>query len=183
MERLATSPQLRRAAALSILAILAWVAAPLVLAPLEALSERRSAIASESALLDRLWRQDARRSALAAAAATSDAPVIVAEDRAVASALLQTRVESAAARQPDALRIESLSVVETQDRPGAPVALAVSFRATEGALYGFLAEIETRRPFLRVRELALSPALEGEGIRVLNARVVVSAVPLLRGAR
>ncbi|WP_082652720.1 type II secretion system protein GspM [Aureimonas sp. AU12] len=183
MERIAASPPLRRAAALAILASLAWLVAPLVLSPLAAFAERREAIASESTLLDRLWRQDARRAALTAAAGTPETPVIVADDRAAASALLQTRVETAAALLPEGLRIEALSAMETEDRPGTPVAMSVSFRATEGAFHAFLADIETRRPFLRVRELALNPALEADGTRVLNGSVVLSAVPLLRVSR
>lgn len=167
----------RRAAALSILALLLFLAAPLLAAPFSRFGERAEAIATETALLDRLGRLDRRRAAVASLAALADPPFLVAPDAGAALDALQARLVGIVS--PDTLRIESVAPLPREEKPGAPVEISVGFAATEAGLYAVLADLETRPPFVRVRVLAVKATLDEDGRRVIAGSAVLSAVPLL----
>ncbi len=178
-EHFLASPAARRIAALFLAGLLLWLVSPLVTGPWERWSQTREALAGEQALLERRERLDARRARIGALAARPDAPFLVAPDAATAAAHLSQRLLTAAPA--DALRIDSLGTDATDARPGAPVRATLSFTATQGGLYAFLADLETRPPFLRVDDLTVSPRREPDGGLVLSGTASISTVALMRG--
>jgi hypothetical protein len=176
--RLQNVPLVRRAGALALLAVAAWIVVPPLLGPLQGWRDGRIALEEESERLERAQRLAARRAAVVALADTTDAPFLVAPDAASATAGLAARVSGAAAG--DAMRITVDASPVIDDRPGAPVALRYRFEATQGGLYAFLAEIESRPPFLRIDDLQAVPATAGDGSIGLSGGFAVSTVALLR---
>ncbi|KQT69874.1 MULTISPECIES: type II secretion system protein GspM [unclassified Aureimonas] len=180
-ELFARSPLARRLAALAILALLLVLSVPLLVSPFTGFGERAEAIETEAALLERLDRLEARRASLASLAAVANPPFLVAADAGAALEALQARLSGVVA--PDRLRIESLAPLPRDERPGtpkekpgAPVEVQLGFSATESGLYAFLADLETRPPFVRVRELSVKSALDGS-VRVARGTAILSAVP------
>lgn len=176
MDRVAASLLARRALALAILALLLWMAAPLLSAPFDGFGARTEAIETETALLDRLGRMEARRASVASLATLGSPPFIVASDAGAAIEALQARLAGVAL--PDKLRIDGLSPLPRAETPGAPVEVSMSFSATESAFYDILLDLETRPPFVRVRDLSVKSSVEGN-VRVIAGSMVVSAVPFL----
>ncbi|MBB3997045.1 type II secretion system protein GspM [Aureimonas pseudogalii] len=176
--RLQNAPLARRAGALALLALAAWIVVPPLLNPLQGWRDGRIAVGEESERLDRAQRLAARRAAVVALADTPDAPFLVAPDAASATAGLAARVSGAVAGATMRLTAEASPVID--ERPGARVALRYRFEGTQGGLYAFLSAIETRPPFLRVDDLQAVPATAGDGSIGLSGSFAVSTVPLLR---
>ena len=177
-ERFLASPAARRFAALALLFAMLWLVSPLLTGPWTQWSEGREALTRETALAERLSRLDRRRALVGGLAMQPDAPFLTAPDAGTAAGLLSQRLTMAAPA--GAFRIDTLNADATDERPGAPVRAGIAFTATQGALYAFLADLETRPPFLRVDDLVLTQRREVDGSLVLSGTLSVSTVPLMR---
>lgn len=160
------------------LGLLAWVCLSLLLAPVGRWFENREALATSLVVRERLARHGDRAAAVAALASRPNAPFLTAADKAGALLALQGRIEAAAPA--GAMRIEAIQPLADDPRPIGPVSVRFDFAATQGALFAFLSDVETRPPYLDVEALNVTASRDDTGDMLLSGTATLSAVPLLR---